>query len=105
MTRTLCRDCCGVGDGPSEVCARCGGTRLLVHAEIESLGIAHIDCDAFYASVEKRDRQHVGQAVIRLLLAAHRALVALLAAANDLIGDAERLEPHFPHLVDREVRT
>jgi DNA polymerase-4 len=30
--------------------------RLLTHAEIDTLGIAHIDCDAFYASVEKRDR-------------------------------------------------
>ncbi len=28
----------------------------MAHAEIESLGIAHVDCDAFYASVEKRDR-------------------------------------------------
>src|SRR5882672_5644409 len=61
MTRTLCRDCCGVGDGPSEVCARCGGTRLLAHAEMESLGIAHIDCDAFYASVEKRDRPELAR--------------------------------------------
>jgi len=42
--------------GPAEACARCGGARLLTHAEIERLGIAHVDCDAFYASVEKRDR-------------------------------------------------
>ena len=56
MTRALCRDCCELVDGPAEACGRCGGTRLLAHAEIESLGIAHVDCDAFYASVEKRDR-------------------------------------------------
>ena len=56
MMRTLCRDCCEIVDCPSEACGRCGGTRRLGHAEIESLGIAHIDCDAFYASVEKRDR-------------------------------------------------
>jgi DNA polymerase-4 len=61
MTRALCRDCCGIVDGPAEVCARCGGTRLLAHAEIESLGIAHIDCDAFYASVEKRDRPELAR--------------------------------------------
>ena len=30
--------------------------RLLHHAELFSLAIAHVDCDAFYASVEKRDR-------------------------------------------------
>jgi DNA polymerase-4 len=36
-------------------CAACGSARLVAHAEIGTLGIAHIDCDAFYASVEKRD--------------------------------------------------
>lgn len=36
-------------------CAACGSGRLVVHAELHELGIAHIDCDAFYASVEKRD--------------------------------------------------
>jgi DNA polymerase-4 len=33
----------------------------VAHAEIESLGIAHIDCDAFYASVEKRDRPELAR--------------------------------------------
>ena len=56
MTRALCRDCCEIVDAPDEACARCSGSRLVGHAEIEQLGIAHIDCDAFYASVEKRDR-------------------------------------------------
>lgn len=56
MTRVLCRDCCEMIDGLSGPCTRCGGARLVAHEEIESLGIAHIDCDAFYASVEKRDR-------------------------------------------------
>ena len=61
MTRALCRDCCEIVDGPADVCGRCGGARLLAHAEIESLGIAHIDCDAFYASVEKRDRPELAR--------------------------------------------
>lgn len=48
----LCRDCLRVlEDGP----CRCGG-RVVRHAELFSLHVAHIDCDAFYASVEKRDR-------------------------------------------------
>src|SRR5207302_1862358 len=30
--------------------------RLVCHSELCSLAVAHVDCDAFYASVEKRDR-------------------------------------------------
>jgi DNA polymerase-4 len=56
MTRALCRDCCEIMDAAAPSCARCGGGRMVAHAEIDTLGIAHIDCDAFYASVEKRDR-------------------------------------------------
>jgi DNA polymerase IV len=56
MTRALCRDCCEIADAAAPSCPRCGSGRRVVHAEIETLGIAHIDCDAFYALVEKRDR-------------------------------------------------
>ncbi len=56
MARILCRECCEMFEpGPSR-CPGCGSARLVVHAEIEKLTIAHIDCDAFYASVEKRER-------------------------------------------------
>ena len=52
----ICRDCEAVASaGPGERCARCGSPRLLVHPELEALSIAHIDCDAFFAAVEKRD--------------------------------------------------
>ena len=40
---------------PSGPCRDCGGTRVLHHPELGALAIAHVDCDAFYASVEKRD--------------------------------------------------
>jgi len=36
-------------------CPKCNSTRLINHPELNSLCIAHIDCDAFYASIEKRD--------------------------------------------------
>ncbi|MCA0425242.1 MAG: DNA polymerase IV, partial [Proteobacteria bacterium] len=53
----LCRDC--LKDHPrlpaSGRCSACGSPRLLHHKERDSLSLAHIDCDAFYASVEKRD--------------------------------------------------
>ena len=37
------------------LCPNCGGTRILAHPELETLAIAHMDCDAFYAAIEKRD--------------------------------------------------
>jgi DNA polymerase-4 len=36
-------------------CPACGRPRVLAHDELWDLSIAHMDCDAFYASVEKRD--------------------------------------------------
>ena len=55
---TLCRDCgaLGTAEHRSERCAGCGSPRLVRHAELGSLAVAHVDCDAFYAAVEKRDR-------------------------------------------------
>lgn len=55
MMPGYCRDC--LGDAPDKTmrCAACGSPRLVRHAEIDSLSIAHIDCDAFYATIEKRD--------------------------------------------------
>ncbi len=53
---SLCRDCYLVADTIPERCPACGGLRLIHHRSLTHLTIAHIDCDAFYASVEKRDR-------------------------------------------------
>ncbi len=51
---SLCRDCLTSFDtGPR--CPACGRPRIVHHPELFSLSIAHMDCDAFYASVEKRD--------------------------------------------------
>lgn len=53
----LCRDCCTTGADPAPAaCPVCGSHRLVAHPELLSLTVAHVDCDAFYASVEKRDR-------------------------------------------------
>jgi len=53
---TLCRDCASLATAPAGGrCAACRSPRLMSHPEIETLSLAHIDCDAFYASVEKRD--------------------------------------------------
>lgn len=52
----ICRDCEAVErPGAGERCARCGSPRLVAHPELAELHIAHVDCDAFFAAVEKRD--------------------------------------------------
>jgi DNA polymerase-4 len=58
---TLCRDCCETLPGANDACELCGSRRLVQHDELQRLDIAHIDCDAFYASVEKRDRPEIRQ--------------------------------------------
>jgi len=58
----LCRDCGALAKETEEKlannwirCNICGSPRLASHPELATLAIAHIDCDAFYATVEKRD--------------------------------------------------
>jgi DNA polymerase-4 len=51
----FCRDCLtDAADGATR-CATCRGRRIVSHPELETLSIAHLDCDAFYAAIEKRD--------------------------------------------------
>jgi DNA polymerase-4 len=55
----LCRTCLtlfetGTAPAPKR-CPSCRSPRVIKHAELTALTIAHMDCDAFYASVEKRD--------------------------------------------------
>jgi len=54
--KALCRDCFWTGDEQPRRCPSCGSMRVVRHDELASLSMAHMDCDAFYASVEKRDR-------------------------------------------------
>jgi DNA polymerase-4 len=51
----FCRDCLQDAAEDAARCRSCGSPRLIRHAEIATLAIAHVDCDAFYATVEKRD--------------------------------------------------
>jgi DNA polymerase IV len=52
---SFCRDCLRPAVSRGRFCQACGSPRILRHAELDRLSIAHIDCDAFYAAVEKRD--------------------------------------------------
>ena len=51
----FCRDCRHDAPDGARRCSGCGSPRLLRHREIDTLAIAHVDCDAFYATIEKRD--------------------------------------------------
>jgi DNA polymerase-4 len=56
---SFCRDC--LSDAPDNAarCAACRSPRLVRHPELHSLTIAHVDCDAFYATIEKRDNPDI----------------------------------------------
>jgi DNA polymerase-4 len=50
----FCRDCIADALARSARCGVCGSPRLIRHDEVYKLSVAHIDCDAFYATIEKR---------------------------------------------------
>jgi DNA polymerase-4 len=51
----LCRDCLHLENGAVSACTRCGRGRIIAHPALTQLSIAHLDCDAFFAAIEKRD--------------------------------------------------
>jgi DNA polymerase-4 len=59
----FCRDCLSDAAGKAMRCAA-AAPRLLRHRTLAALALAHIDCDAFYATVEKRTTRHCRQTVI-----------------------------------------
>jgi DNA polymerase-4 len=55
----FCRDCLGDLEFKARRCGHCGSPRLVRHPALAALTLAHIDCDAFYATVEKRDNPEI----------------------------------------------
>lgn len=56
MSPALCRNCyTRIEAANARRCPSCHSPRVLRHDEVFTLGVAHVDCDAFYAAVEKRD--------------------------------------------------
>jgi len=51
----FCRDCRADVPEAASRCTACRSPRLLRHRNLFALSIAHVDCDAFYATIEKRD--------------------------------------------------
>lgn len=80
----LCRDC-GLTQPAARRCTACASVRLIRHAELHTLAIAHIDCDAFYASVEKRDRPELADQPV-IVGGAHRGVVSACCYIARLYG-------------------
>ncbi len=59
VNTSLCRDC--LTDFASKIkrCDYCRSPRIVYHKELESLSVVHIDCDSFYAAVEKKDNPNL----------------------------------------------
>jgi DNA polymerase-4 len=78
--RGICRDCGQqlTTAAPTEQlrrCPRCRSPRLLYHPELHELEIGHIDCDAFYAAIEKRDEPSLRDKAV-IIGGGHRGVVS-----------------------------
>ena len=72
----LCRDCySSMNQEAASRCYFCQSPRLIKHPELGHLKVAHVDCDAFYASVEKRDKPELRDTPV-LIGGSRRGVVA-----------------------------
>jgi DNA polymerase-4 len=71
----FCRDCLEDVPETGARCRSCGSPRLVRHPELATLSIAHVDCDAFYATIEKRDNPAIADQPV-LIGGGRRGVVA-----------------------------
>ena len=116
----LCRDC--LADAPDTVrCPSCFSPRLVRHPELNKLALAHVDCDAFYAAIEKHDNPSLADKPV-IVGGGQRGVVTTACYVARTYGvrsampmfEARRLCPHAAVIrpdfekysrVSRQVRT
>ena len=116
----VCRSCFHLFE-TAPLCPKCGKPRLVSHPELTRLSIAHIDCDAFYASIEKRDNPELAAKPV-IIGGGRRGVVSTccyiarmsgvrsampMYKARKLCPDAEIIRPRMSRYseVGRELRT
>ncbi len=99
-TFCICRDCARkqvhFNNQSLKRCTHCGSPRLLSHLELKSLSLAHLDCDAFFAAIEKRDNPDLIDKP--LIIGGGRRGVVSTACYNARIYGVHSAQPMFQAL-------
>ena len=81
----ICRDCFEPAADAVSRCNACGSPRVRHHLDLHSLHLGHIDCDAFYAAVEKRDNPALRDRPV-IVGGGHRGVVSTACYIARLYG-------------------
>src|SRR4051794_33048302 len=91
MVAVLCRDCSALAGDRADAtalarCPECGSPRGVAHPELPDLALAHLDCDAFYATVEKHRRPELADRPVIIGGSGERGVVLACCYVARLYG-------------------